>query len=285
MARFAFSLILLVLPLLAAPALAGPEPGTPEYAAQMVYEGGHSLNYAMMIEHACMSEQERDELKAFFESQIAELRAAGVDFDKIGYDFSKVEYTLLEQDADLARVEIRGPYAILSPTGPQWDEDPDLLLVQRIDGHWKMCGDQTRSNLPLSDYRLWMKDPAALAGEAPPEPGASPEEVARAFCEAVYRIDAEAMEANMCKAMRDSGLADMAQGALREFESMGVDWSEVKHDFSGLRYELVRQEGGMAEVRLTGMYKRTHSKLGGEEQQENQVFTLKAEDGRWVVCE
>jgi hypothetical protein len=264
--------------------VAGPAPDSPEYAARMVYEGGHSLNYEMMARHACMSEQDRAELKAFFESQIAELRAAGVEFDKIGYDFSKVEYTLLEQDQDLARVRISGPYAILSPTGPQWDEDPDVVIVQRIGGEWKMCGDQTRSNLPLSDYRVWLENPSALAGEAP-ESGPSPVEVARAFCEAVYRIDAQAMQANMCKAMRDSGLVDMAEAALREFEGMDVKWADMKHDFSGLRYELVRQEGGMAEVRLTGTYKREHPTLGGEEQQENQLFTLKAEDGRWVVCE
>lgn len=285
-----FSFWTLLLLLAAAPAWASepvptpPAPGTPENAARMVYEGGHSLNYAMMADHACMTEQERGELKAFFESQIAELRAGGVDFDKIGYDFSHVRYSLLEQDNDLARVEIRGPYAIIGPSGPDWDEDPDIIIIQQIEGQWKMCGDQTRSKLPLAEYRVWLDNPSALAGEAPTS-GPSPVEVTQAFCEAVYRIDGQAMEAQMCRAMRESGITAMAEEALHEFDGMGVDWKEVEHDFTGLRYELVRQEGGLAEVRLSGTYKRNHPTIGGEEQQENQVFTLKGEDGRWVVCE
>jgi len=82
-----------------APARAETQPGSPEHAVRMVYEGGHSLNYAMMAEHACMTEQERAELKAFFAAQIQELRAAGVDFDAISYDFSHLKYMLVDRTA------------------------------------------------------------------------------------------------------------------------------------------------------------------------------------------
>lgn len=284
MPRQCLFLFLMLFPLCVSSAWAAPEPGTPEYAARMVYEGGHTLNFAMMADHACMTEQDREELKTFFASQIEELRRAGVDYDAVGYDFSQVVYTLVEQDRDLARVRIAGPYAIIMPTGTEWDEDPDVIIVQRIDGQWRMCGDQSRANMPLAEYRAWLEGSGSVAGQAPVS-GPSPVEVTSAFCEAVYRIDAHTMEANMCRAMRGAGLVEMAENARKEFDTMGVDWSKVQHDFTGLRYELVRQEGGMAEVRLTGSYVRTHPVIGGKEQQEDQVFMLRAEDGRWVVCE
>jgi hypothetical protein len=281
---FIFPVFLFCFVVAAAPARAETQPGSPEHAVRMVYEGGHSLNYAMMAEHACMTEQERAELKAFFAAQIQELRAAGVDFDAISYDFSHLKYTLVEQDRDLARVRIEGPYAIIGPGGADWDQDPDLVIAQRLDGQWKMCGDQTRSSMPLAQYRAWLEDPASVAGSAPVA-GPSPVEVTRAFCEAVFSIDAPGMRRNMCRAMRTAGLAEMAEGALQKFEGMGVDWNDVRHDFSGLHYELVRQEGGMAEVRLSGTYVREHPVVGGREQHENQIFTLKNEDDRWVICE
>lgn len=269
----------------AAPAQAGaPAPGTPEDAARMVFEGGHRLEAAQVAEHTWLNPEQRKELEAFFAARLQEFRAGGVAHDKLGYDFDKVEYVLLERDGDLARVGIRGPYAVLFPAGPQWNEDPGVVLVLRRDGVWKLGADQTRADLSLADYRRWLKDPSAL-GEPAPASGPSPLDVARAFCEAVYRIDGPAMRELMCRAMRDAGVADMADRALEEFARLGVDWSEVRHDFSGLRFELVRQEGGTAEVRLGGTYRRMHPVLGGEERPEQQLFLLKVEDGRWVVCE
>ncbi|MEF2146200.1 MAG: hypothetical protein V3573_12210 [Desulfovibrionaceae bacterium] len=284
--------LLLVLAMLAFPvvAMAGDvRPGTPEFAAKQAYEGGHSLNFEMMAASACMSEADRQELKAFFDAQIEELRQGGIDLALVRYDFSGLNYTLLEQDRELARVEITGPYIISGPMGTNRDQDPDVLILEKIDGRWLMCGDQDRARMPLAEYRAGLGAPEASdtveAGEEVAVSGPSPVEATRMFCESVYRIDGPVMEKFMCAEMREAGVAEMAGEARSEFEASGVRWSEVKHDFTNLRYQELRREGDQAEVRLTGRYAFTHPQLGDNEQEEDQVFRLVVEDGRWVVCD
>lgn len=260
------------------------EPNTPEYAAQMAYDGWKRLDFDTYAAHACLNGEEREQLRRHFEAQARE-RTLQMDMNAtdINYDFSQMRYTLLEQDAELARVRIEGTYNMITPLGIETGAETGVVLLERRDGVWKMCGEQDLAQLPLAEYRTRVADRENGLELDPDAP--TPEQVIQAFAEATYLFDADAMEQTVCRAMIASGLSELVRQARNDVESGPIPWEEVQHDFSKLHYELVDQTERTAEVRLYGIYTRTHPDMEDEVVEEDQVFSLIVEDGRWRFCD
>ena len=272
------------------------QPNTPEYAARMAYEAAHSFDVDTLLEYACIEGREQAEIRQFFADQVHGLEQNyGLDWNQVTIDFSQVRYQVLEQVGDQARVRITGPYVILYQGEREVDEDPDVIIVQKVDGRWLMCGDQDMAQYPLAGEPVgnapqsapppsggFLVGKPSPAGETRPD---TPEYAARMAYETAHRLDAEGfarwacVEASVLEQLK-ADFVDLQQAAAR---SVGVPWSQVDMDFSRLTYELLEQVEDQARVRVRGDYVITYP--GGREVDEDpDVILMRKVDGRWLMC-
>ncbi len=249
------------------------QPNTPAYAAKMAYEAAHSFDADTLLQYACIEGEERMNIRQFFADQVHKLEQVyGLDWNQVTIDFSQVRYEVLEQTPDQARVRISGPYVINYLGEKEVDEDPDVIIVQMVDGQWLMCGDQDLAQQPLMDQSVSL-DPYG------------PVYAAKMSYEAAHSLDADGFGQWSC--VDTATLADLKA----EFEkqqniaarAVGVQWSQVHIDFSRLTYELLEQVDDRARVRVQGSYVITYP--GGREVDDDpDVVLVQLVNGQWLMC-
>lgn len=112
-----------------------------------------------------------------------------------------------------------------------------------------------------------------LSGCAEEQPG---EVVARAMA-AFGELDAEAMAECFCAEQVQEVLSSRAQ-----MNRLKADGGTI--ELVAVRYDLVREEAGQAEVRMSGTLKAFHPVHGDTREFLSEAVHLKREGGHWKIC-
>lgn len=109
--------------------------------------------------------------------------------------------------------------------------------------------------------------------------GPTPEEIAKTAFEATVSADMTTAKPLYCPKMREGFPSQEDIDKMQEELNIKFNF-----DFSGLTYELIKEEGDRAVVKVSGMLVVEHPK-GKEELEYNESIPLVLMDGKWLVCE
>jgi hypothetical protein len=135
----------LVLAVLLVAGCGGPamDNANPEAVARAAAEAWMRSDVDALIKVSCKHMKKQLEATRASREEMAEMmRSMGVDMKDIRFDFSKVTFTVTEQEEFSAKVHMAGPLTVSIPgrSPDVAEQDMELSLISE-GGQWKLCSE------------------------------------------------------------------------------------------------------------------------------------------------